>query len=77
MNSKTEKKNKEKLTTVTRPGDSFCQKSLLFILAREDLNNMVKNAKQIGWISGFEMDSRVNSSMEITHLQFADDTNFL
>ncbi|XP_055815772.1 uncharacterized protein LOC129885498 [Solanum dulcamara] len=46
----------------------------LFILAMEGLNGMVKKAKHIGWINGFEMERRDNSSMEITHLQYADDT---
>lgn len=40
----------------------------------ERLNNMVENAKNIGWVKGFETDRRDNSSMEITHLQYADDT---
>ncbi|XP_016558361.1 uncharacterized protein LOC107858165 [Capsicum annuum] len=38
------------------------------------LNNTVKNAKQIGWFSGFEMDRRANNNTEITHLQYVDDT---
>lgn len=46
----------------------------LFILATEGLNNMVKTAKYNGWINGNEMARSDNSSMEITHLQYADDT---
>lgn len=35
---------------------------------------MVKTAKQKGWIKGFEVGRRDNSSMEITHLPYADAT---
>ncbi|WMV25589.1 hypothetical protein MTR67_018974 [Solanum verrucosum] len=55
-----------------RQGDPLSP--FLFILAMEGLNNTVKKAKHIGWINGFEMERRDNSSMDITHLQYADDT---
>lgn len=50
------------------------QCDFLFILAMEGLNNMVKKAKHIGWVDGSEIERRDNSSMEITHLLYEDDT---
>ncbi|XP_016540805.1 uncharacterized protein LOC107841371 [Capsicum annuum] len=35
----------------------------------------VQRGLRQGWISGFEMDRRANNSMEIAHLQYADDTS--
>lgn len=46
----------------------------LFILAMEGLNNMIKIAKTNGWITGFEVARNGNRSLEVSHLQYADDT---
>ncbi|XP_019267660.1 PREDICTED: uncharacterized protein LOC109244948 [Nicotiana attenuata] len=40
----------------------------------EGLNNMVKTARSQGWIKGFEVAKNGNNSLEVTHLQYADDT---
>lgn len=40
----------------------------------EGLNNMVKTAKTNGWIKGFEVTGIGNNNLEITHLQYAEDT---
>lgn len=57
-----------------KAGKGLGQCDFLFILAMEGLNNMVKKAKHIGWIDGSEIERRDNSSMEITHLLYEDDT---
>ncbi|XP_075095148.1 uncharacterized protein LOC142173454 [Nicotiana tabacum] len=44
------------------------------ILFMEGQNNMVKTAKSNGWIKGFEVARNGNNSLEITYLQYADDT---
>ncbi|XP_016464777.1 putative mitochondrial protein AtMg01250 [Nicotiana tabacum] len=46
----------------------------LFIIAMEGLNNMIKAAKVNLWVKGFEVDMNGPNSLEITHLQYADDT---
>ncbi|WMV19021.1 hypothetical protein MTR67_012406 [Solanum verrucosum] len=46
----------------------------LFILAMEGLNNMIKTAKTNRWITGFEVSTNNERSLEVTHLQYADDT---
>ena len=46
----------------------------MFILAIEGLSNMIKTTNTRGWIKGFELDMNDNSSLEITYLQYADDT---
>uniref|UniRef100_A0A0V0HJR2 Putative ovule protein n=1 Tax=Solanum chacoense TaxID=4108 RepID=A0A0V0HJR2_SOLCH len=44
-----------------------------FILAVEGLNNMIKTTKVNGWLSGFEVAKNNGESLEVTHLQYADD----
>lgn len=46
----------------------------LFILAMEGLNHMINTAKGYGWISGFEVSISSGDSLEVTHLQYADDS---
>nr|XP_016500125.1 PREDICTED: uncharacterized protein LOC107818600 [Nicotiana tabacum] len=46
----------------------------LFILAMEGLNNLFKTAKVNNRIRGFRLNSRESTNLEITHLQYADDT---
>lgn len=46
----------------------------LFLLAIEGLNNMFKIAQVSGWIQGFEVARNSDSSLEITYLQYVDDT---
>ena len=46
----------------------------LFILAMEGLNNMIKTTKVNGWLSGFEVAKNNGESLEVTHLQYTDDT---
>jgi len=46
----------------------------LFIISMESLNDMMKTAQSNSWITGFRVDSRVVNNLEITHLQYADDT---
>ncbi|XP_075087758.1 putative mitochondrial protein AtMg01250 [Nicotiana tabacum] len=55
-----------------RQGDPLSP--FLFIIVMECLNNMVKKTKSNGWIKGFEVARSKNNSLEITHLQYADDT---
>uniref|UniRef100_A0A0V0HG43 Putative ovule protein n=1 Tax=Solanum chacoense TaxID=4108 RepID=A0A0V0HG43_SOLCH len=40
----------------------------------EGLNNMIKTAKTNRWITGFEVSTNNERSLEVTHLQYADDT---
>uniref|UniRef100_A0A1U7WLE7 Uncharacterized protein LOC104228609 n=1 Tax=Nicotiana sylvestris TaxID=4096 RepID=A0A1U7WLE7_NICSY len=40
----------------------------------EGLNNMIKTAKVSGWVKGFEVNRSGANNLEITHLQYADDT---
>ncbi|KAF3678189.1 hypothetical protein FXO37_04501 [Capsicum annuum] len=46
----------------------------LFILVMEGLNNMIKIANREGWLRGFEVARTGRGTLEITHLQYADDT---
>nr|XP_009780608.1 PREDICTED: uncharacterized protein LOC104229636 [Nicotiana sylvestris]XP_016504305.1 PREDICTED: uncharacterized protein LOC107822288 [Nicotiana tabacum] len=46
----------------------------LFILAMEGLHNLFKTAKANNRIRGFRVNSRESTKLEITHLQYADDT---
>ena len=46
----------------------------LFIIATEVLNNMLNITKITGRIQGFEVSKVAGNSVEITHLQYADDT---
>ncbi|XP_060190615.1 uncharacterized protein LOC132619869 [Lycium barbarum] len=46
----------------------------LFILAMEGLSNMIQTAKVKGWVRGFQVDNRLVNNLEVTHLQYADDT---
>nr|XP_016502531.1 PREDICTED: uncharacterized protein LOC107820708 [Nicotiana tabacum] len=45
-----------------------------FILAMKGLNNMLKTAHGNGWINGFNVANIQANKLEITHLQYADDT---
>ena len=58
-----------------RQGDPLSP--FLFIIAMEGLNNMLKIAKTTGRIQEFEVSKVVGNSMEITHLQYVDDTLIL
>ncbi|XP_070009924.1 uncharacterized protein [Nicotiana sylvestris] len=40
----------------------------------EGLNNMIKTANLFGWIKGFDVARKGNDSLEVTHLQYGDDT---
>lgn len=53
----------------TPTGDALSP--FLFLIASEGLSVMVKTAASKGQFGGYKID---NSSLEITHLQFADDT---
>lgn len=55
-----------------RQGDPLSP--FLFVIVMEGLNNMIKTANQYGWIKGFDVARRGNDSLEVTHLQYADDT---
>ncbi|XP_075092306.1 uncharacterized protein LOC107821421 [Nicotiana tabacum] len=55
-----------------RQGDPLSP--FLFIIAMEGLNNMIKTAKVSGWVKGFEVNRSGANNLEITHLQYADDT---
>ncbi|PHT46967.1 Protein transport protein-like, partial [Capsicum baccatum] len=55
-----------------RQGDPLSP--FLFIIAMEGLNNMLNIAKEAGRIQGFEVSKVAGNSVEITHLQYADDT---
>ncbi|WMV12004.1 hypothetical protein MTR67_005389 [Solanum verrucosum] len=55
-----------------RQGDPLSP--FLFIIAMEGLNDMLKIAQEKLWLRGFKVSSRVGADMEITHLQYADDT---
>lgn len=46
----------------------------LFIIAMEGLNNMLKTAMANGRIQGFEVAKDNEKNVEITHIQYADDT---
>ena len=58
-----------------RQGDPLS--SFLFLLAMEGLNNMIKSAKVRRWLRGFEVSRLEVDNVEITHLQYADDTLIL
>ncbi|WMV25761.1 hypothetical protein MTR67_019146 [Solanum verrucosum] len=55
-----------------RQGDPLSP--FLFIIAMEGLNSMFKTANLYGWIKGFEVARAGSDSLEVTHLQYADDT---
>ncbi|WMV28378.1 hypothetical protein MTR67_021763 [Solanum verrucosum] len=55
-----------------RQGDSLSP--FLFLLVMEGLNSMIKTAHINDWIRGFNVVKEVNTRLEITHLQYADDT---
>nr|XP_016438073.1 PREDICTED: uncharacterized protein LOC107764061 [Nicotiana tabacum] len=40
----------------------------------EGLNNIIKTTKVSGWVKGFEVNMSGANNLEITHLQYADDT---
>ncbi|WMV47250.1 hypothetical protein MTR67_040635, partial [Solanum verrucosum] len=58
-----------------RQGDPFSP--FLFLLAMEGLNNMIKSAKVRGWLRGIEVSGPEVDSVELTHLQYVDDTLML
>ncbi|WMV37954.1 hypothetical protein MTR67_031339 [Solanum verrucosum] len=62
----------EKTQRGIRQGDPLSP--FLFILAMEGLNNMIKTAKTNRWITGFEVSTNNERSLEVTHLKYADDT---
>lgn len=55
-----------------RQGDPISP--VLFILAMEGLSNLLYTAKIKRWIRGFQVLDREEENLEITHLQYADDT---
>ncbi|WMV24735.1 hypothetical protein MTR67_018120 [Solanum verrucosum] len=55
-----------------RQGDPLSP--FLFIIVVEGLNNMLKTAHTKGWIRGFNVANEGNLRLEVTHLQYADDT---
>ncbi|WMV54060.1 hypothetical protein MTR67_047445 [Solanum verrucosum] len=55
-----------------RQGDPLS--SFLFLLAMAGLNSMVKTANMHGWLRGFNMARERSDNLEVTHLQYADDT---
>jgi len=55
-----------------RQGDPLSP--FLFIIAMESLNDMLKIAQENSWLKGFKASHREGSNLEITHLQYADDT---
>ncbi|XP_047258787.1 uncharacterized protein LOC124890986, partial [Capsicum annuum] len=46
----------------------------LFILAMEGLSNLINTVKSKGLIRGFQVENRAENNLEITHLQYANDT---
>ncbi|KAG5591553.1 hypothetical protein H5410_042067 [Solanum commersonii] len=55
----------------------FCTSSVKFstlINVMEGLNNMLKTTNTNGWLRGFDVASNGKESLEVTHLQYADDT---
>ncbi|WMV57758.1 hypothetical protein MTR67_051143 [Solanum verrucosum] len=46
----------------------------LFIIAIEGLDDMLKTAQEKLWIKGINVSNRVGADIEITHLQYADNT---
>ncbi|WMV25045.1 hypothetical protein MTR67_018430 [Solanum verrucosum] len=55
-----------------RQGDPLSP--FLFILAMEGLSNLFHTARANGWIRGFKVGENTRNNLEITHLQYADDT---
>lgn len=53
-----------------RQGDPLSP--FLFVLAMEGKDNLINKAKEKGWIKGFQAGEA--NTIEITHLQYADDT---
>lgn len=47
---------------------------IFFIIAVEGLDSMMRISSHNNWIRGFKVGNRANEVMEITHLQYADDT---
>lgn len=45
----------------------------LFLIAMEELNHMLKIAKNNGWIKGLSAQTGRGNEFEITHLFYADD----
>lgn len=46
----------------------------LFIIAMEGLNNVIKTTKVNEWIKGFDVARNGSNNVEVTHLQYVDDT---
>jgi hypothetical protein len=55
-----------------RQGDPLSP--LLFVLVMDAFSRMLSRAMEGGFLSGFRVDNRNNSPLEISHLLFADDT---
>ncbi|KAF3663695.1 hypothetical protein FXO37_11846 [Capsicum annuum] len=55
-----------------RQGDPLSP--FLFILAMEGLSNLINTTKSKGLVRGFQVENRAENNLEITHLQYAEDT---
>ncbi|WMV13963.1 hypothetical protein MTR67_007348 [Solanum verrucosum] len=55
-----------------RQGDPLSP--FLFLITMEGLNNMIKAANLRGWLRGFDVAREGTERLEVTHLQYADDT---
>ncbi|KAH0658710.1 hypothetical protein KY289_027458 [Solanum tuberosum] len=55
-----------------RQGDPLSP--FLFLITMEGLNSMIKTTNTRGWLKGFDVSRDGAGSLEVTHLQYADDT---
>ena len=46
----------------------------LFILAMEGLSQLLARAKELQWIQGFQVGSNPTTTVNVSHLLYADDT---
>ncbi|XP_055800457.1 uncharacterized protein LOC129869915 [Solanum dulcamara] len=58
-----------------RQGDPLS--AFLFLIAMKGLNSMIKTTNMNGWLRGFDVARIGEKNLEITHLQYADDTLIL
>ena len=55
-----------------RQGDPLSP--FLFILAMEGLSQLLARAKELQWIQGFQVGSNPTTTVNVSHLLYADDT---